>query len=259
MANSDRFEPKIMGFLCNWCSYAGADLAGVSRFQYPPNMRVIRVMCSGRVDPKLVLEAFVRGMDGVLVLGCHFGDCHYITGNYLTEKRVKMTTMLLSKAGLIPERLYLGWVSAAEGERFANIVKNFTEQIKGLGPLGEREELEPEGLGEELFAALQACQDERLRWLTGVELRLVKDGNAYKERVSQEEFDALMSKTVHETFIQKKISMLIDDHPLSVKETAARIGLSPRETLRHMVALERSGEVSLAGIVGNTPKYIKSA
>jgi len=128
------FEPKIVGFLCNWCSYAGADLAGVSRIQYPPNLRILRVMCSGRVDPVFILEAFRSGADGVLVAGCHPGDCHYLTGNYKAENRVLMLKRFLEQLGLESERLRLEWVSASEGERFAEIVKDMTEEVRKLGP-----------------------------------------------------------------------------------------------------------------------------
>lgn len=128
------FEPKILGFLCNWCTYAGADLAGVSRFQYPPNIRVIRVMCSARVDPVYVMKAILAGVDGVLIGGCHPGDCHYIDGNYYTRRRAVMLKKLLEILGLEPERIRLEWVSASEGIRFAEMVKDFTEAIKRLGP-----------------------------------------------------------------------------------------------------------------------------
>jgi len=128
------FEPKIVGFLCNWCSYAGADLAGVSRIQYPPTLRIVRVMCSGRVDPIFIIEAFRSGADGVLVAGCHPGDCHYLAGNYKVQRRVVMLKRLLEQFGLEPERLKLEWVSASEGDRFATVIKDMTEQIKKLGP-----------------------------------------------------------------------------------------------------------------------------
>jgi len=128
------FEPRIIGFLCNWCSYAGADLAGVSRIQYPPTLRIVRVMCSGRVDPAFIIEAFRSGADGVLVAGCHPGDCHYLTGNYKTQRRVAMLKRLLEQLGLEPERLRLEWVSASEGDRFATVIKDLTEEIKKLGP-----------------------------------------------------------------------------------------------------------------------------
>ena len=129
------FEPKIVGFLCNWCSYTGADLAGTSRLKYAPNVRPIRVMCSGRVDPTFVLKAFAEGADGVLVAGCHPGDCHYMTGNYKTMRRIPLLKKLLEQFGVEPERLRLEWVSASEGERFKEVVDEMTETIRKLGPL----------------------------------------------------------------------------------------------------------------------------
>jgi F420-non-reducing hydrogenase iron-sulfur subunit len=128
------FQPRIVVFACNWCSYAGADLAGVSRMQYPPTTRVIRVMCSGRVTPGFILEAFRLGADGVLVTGCHPGDCHYISGNENAVTTVEKTTRLLTLLGIEPERLRLEWISAAEGARFAHIMTEFTGQIGKLGP-----------------------------------------------------------------------------------------------------------------------------
>jgi len=129
------FEPKIVAFLCNWCAYAGADLAGVSRIQYPTNVRAIRVMCSGRVDPVFVLEAFKDGADGVLVAGCHLpSDCHYLTGNFKAERRVLLLKKVLEQFGIEPERLRLEWVSASEGDKFATVIKDMTEQIRKLGP-----------------------------------------------------------------------------------------------------------------------------
>jgi F420-non-reducing hydrogenase iron-sulfur subunit len=132
--NEDKFEPLIVGFCCNWCSYAGADLAGVSRFQYPPNIRIIRVMCSGRVSELLVLKAFTVGADGVLVAGCHPGDCHYMKGNLSARRRVVGVKPFLEVIGVKPERLRLAWISASEGTKFAETVRDFTQTIKELGP-----------------------------------------------------------------------------------------------------------------------------
>jgi len=130
-----QFKPRIIAFLCNWCAYAGADLAGVSRIQYPPTIRVVRVMCSGRVDPVFILEAFRSGADGVLVAGCHLpSDCHYLSGNYKAQRRFLMLKKVLEQFGLEPERLRLEWVSASEGDRFAMVIKDMNEQIKKLGP-----------------------------------------------------------------------------------------------------------------------------
>jgi len=128
------FKPRIIGFLCNWCSYAGADLAGVSRIQYPPTLRIVRVMCSGRVDPAFILEAFRSGADGVLIAGCHPGDCHYLSGNYKAQRRFSMLKRVLGQLGLEQERLRLDWVSASEGDRFATVIKDMTKEIKKLGP-----------------------------------------------------------------------------------------------------------------------------
>ena len=128
------YEPKLVGFLCNWCSYTGADLAGTSRIQYPPNIRVIRVMCSARVDPTFVLNALVRGADGVLICGCHPGDCHYSEGNYKAMRRYPLLKHLLESHGIENERVRLEWVSASEGQRFADIVSDMTERLRAIGP-----------------------------------------------------------------------------------------------------------------------------
>ncbi|MEK6569757.1 MAG: hydrogenase iron-sulfur subunit [Bacteroidota bacterium] len=129
------FEPRIIGFLCNWCSYTGADLAGVSRMKSLPNIRIIRTMCSGRVDPTFVLKAFELGADGVLLAGCHPGDCHYTEGNYKTMRRVVMLKEILKAFGIDERRLRLEWISASEGEKYARVTKEFTETIRSLGPL----------------------------------------------------------------------------------------------------------------------------
>ncbi len=131
---SKEFEPNILGFLCNWCSYAGADLAGTSRMKYPSNLKSIRVMCSGRVDPAFVLEAFRKGVDGVLIAGCHPGDCHYQSGNYKTNRRVKLLKKLLEDLGIEPARVRFEYVSASEGQKFASVVTEFVAEIKKLGP-----------------------------------------------------------------------------------------------------------------------------
>lgn len=127
------FEPQILAFCCNWCSYAGADLAGVSRFQYPPNIRIIRVMCSGRVEPTFVLKAFQNGIDGVLITGCHIGDCHYISGNEYTQVRMNHLANLLKKMGIEEERFRLHWISASEGKQFSELITSFTETIRQVG------------------------------------------------------------------------------------------------------------------------------
>jgi len=135
MENKNNWEPKIVAFLCNWCSYAGADLAGVSRSQYPSNIRVIRVPCSGRVNPFYIIKALQNGVDGVLVSGCHPGDCHYISGNLIARRKFALLKSFLEYIGIEPGRVQFSWVSAAEGGRFAQIIEKVTGEVKKLGPI----------------------------------------------------------------------------------------------------------------------------
>jgi F420-non-reducing hydrogenase iron-sulfur subunit len=130
----DDFEPRIIGFFCNWCTYAGADLAGTSRIQYPPNVRVIRLMCSGALDPVYVIKALLEGADGVLIGGCHPGDCHYQSGNYKARRRVAILQSILKQMGFEPERVWLRWISASEGRYFADTVTEMVAKLKELGP-----------------------------------------------------------------------------------------------------------------------------
>lgn len=128
-------EPRIIGIFCNWCTYMAADLAGISRYKYPPNLKIVRTMCSGRVDPQLVLHAFRYGADGVLIGGCHPGDCHYESGNYKALRRTLLLKQLLKQMGINPDRLQIEWISASEGEKLKNTIIKFTEFIRSLGPL----------------------------------------------------------------------------------------------------------------------------
>lgn len=128
------FEPRILAMTCNWCTYAGADLAGTSRMQYPTNVRIVRVMCSARINPVFILEALRSGVDGVLIGGCHPGDCHYISGNFKTQRRIALLKRLLDQLGVEPQRLRLEWISASEGEKFAKVIKEMVEGLKKVGP-----------------------------------------------------------------------------------------------------------------------------
>ena len=148
----DGFEPRIVAFFFNWCTYTAADLAGVSRMKYAPNVRIIRVMCSGRVDLQFVLKAFSQGADGVLIGGCHPGDCHYSTGNYKCLRRVRMLQRVLERFGLEKERFRLEWISGAEGDRVRTVVNEMVEAVRKLGPLdlpGRLKSLDAEELAEE--------------------------------------------------------------------------------------------------------------
>jgi NADH-quinone oxidoreductase subunit E len=250
------FEPKIVGFLCNWCSYAGADLAGVSRFQYPPNIRIIRVMCSGRIDPYLVLEAFAQGVDGVFIGGCHPGDCHYLEGNYQAQRKIKMTRQLVKTAGLAPERLRMEWVAASEGERFAILMREFPKQIQELGPSPLSGEKPDEKLLANINAAKDAALDFRLRAIVSKERKIVEQGNVYNETKSQEEWDEFMQDAIEVEFERKRLLDLITSKAMSVKELASEINLPTDRILDHVVFLRRRNQLALDSIEGFTPKYI---
>jgi F420-non-reducing hydrogenase iron-sulfur subunit len=139
----DRFEPRIVAFFCNWCTYLAADLAGTSRLKYAPNTRVVRVMCSGRVDPQFVLDAFRNGADGVLIGGCHPGDCHYQEGNYKALRRYHLLSRMLEDMGIERDRFRLEWISAAEGDRVKTVINDMVERVRALGPLTARPAFDP--------------------------------------------------------------------------------------------------------------------
>ena len=246
------FEPRVLGILCNWCSYAGADLAGVSRFQYPTNIRTLRVMCSTRVTPHVLLEIFKSGVDGVVVGGCHIGDCHYITGNYYTEKRMALAKSLMRTAGLEPERLSFYMVSASEGKRFAELVTGFVETIKELGPSRATTD---EKLGSRLNAAIETAKAYRLRLLNGKELGLVQTGNVYDKHIDAKRLDALLDKAVKEEFERNFILQLTKDKPLSVREMAKEMDAPADEVLEQVVVLRSKSLIALDSIVGQSPRY----
>ncbi len=248
------FEPKILGFLCNWCSYAGADLAGVSRIQYPPNIRVIRVMCSGRVDPEFVFQALITGIDGVIVMGCHPGDCHYLEGNYEAEKKFAMTQKFLSFIGF-DARVRLEWVSASEGARFAEVVTDFTNNIKKLGPSPASGDKPDQEVLEKLNAMKLGAESYRMRALVGRERALIEKENVYGEKVPKEKFDALFEKAIRDEYVRHRILLSLKRDPKSVKDIAIEIAIDPSEVLSHMLVLKGRSQVMMEKIVGNTPIY----
>jgi len=250
------FEPKILGFLCNWCSYAGADLAGVSRIQYPPNMRVIRVMCSGRVDPVFIFKALLTGIDGVFVLGCHPGDCHYLEGNYEAEKKFIMVQKFLKMVDF-DKRIRLDWVSASEGVRFGKVVTEFIESIREQGP----SPLSGENIDQELFNNLKAMENsvssDRIRALVGRQRKLTEVENEYGEKVPIDEFNAIFDDAIHDEFVRHRILLSLSTKVLSVKDLAAELKLDPSEILVNMLTLKSRGEIDYQSIDGNTPLYMR--
>ncbi len=249
------FEPKIIGFLCNWCSYAGADLAGVSRIQYPPNIRIIRVMCSGRIDPIIPLEVFAKGADGVLVLGCHPGDCHYSEGNLYEQKKMKMLKKLLALTCVGSDRLKLEWVSASEGQRFAQVVTEFTEQIRQLG----RSPVAGANPDLKVLLNLQAAKNValgfRLRVLVGKEREVTEKGSVYGNKIEQEDFDTLLDDAVEAEFLRCKINLLTQKSALPIRVLAQETGLSPPDVLKQIVSMRKRNMITVDHIEGVTPFY----
>jgi len=237
------FEPKILGFLCNWCCYAGADLAGVSRYQYPTNMRIIRVMCSGRVDPAFILRAFSKGMDGVFVGGCWLGECHYVTeGNYEALGVMHICKKLLKLIGVNPERLRLEWVSASQGIRFAEVITDFIKKLNELGPLGIGEGTDTNGLKVKLEAVqslipyIKLVERERLRVHFETE-------DEYDKFFNSEEVDKLFHELIVDKLAISEILLLLRERPLSTGEISEILDLSPSEVSRYLNSSAKEGLV----------------
>ena len=250
------FEPKILGFLCNWCSYAGADLAGVSRIQYPPNMRVIRVMCSGRVDPRFIIEALELGIDGVYVMGCHIGDCHYLEGNYEALTKFNMTKLFLNLINF-EERIRLDWVSASEGVRFGEVVAKFVNDIKELGPSPLSGDNPDTDLLGKIKAIKSAIGSSRLRALVGRERKLIEEGNVYGEKYPEDKFIQLMSQSILDEYNRHRILLALEEKSQSVKTLATELEIDSSEVLEHVLVLKGRGQVDFQEIVKNTPIFMR--
>jgi F420-non-reducing hydrogenase iron-sulfur subunit len=249
------FEQKILGFLCNWCSYAGADLAGVSRIQYPPNIRVIRVMCSGRVDPEFIFQGFISGIDGIIVMGCHPGDCHYLEGNYEAEMKFNMVKKFLSFVNF-DKRVRLEWVSASEGNRFAEMVTDFTNQIKNLGPSPVSGDNPDQDLMDKLNALQLAASSYRMRALVGRERAITEQENVYGEKVSRERFTEVFDNAIYDEYMRHWILLSLAKDPKSVKDLAIELKINPSEVLDHILVLKGRGQVAMDKILGITPIYV---
>ncbi len=244
MAEEEKFEPNIIAFTCNWCSYAGADLAGTSRIQYAPNMRLIRVMCSGRVEPTFMIEALQNGADGVCILGCHFGDCHYISGNYETKRRMDLMKDLFKDLGLDENRLMIEWVSASEGERFAQVVNDFTDKIRELGPL-------PEEYQQKLKLLKGAIEGSRLRIVLGSTKRAFEEGEIEEERYVQ-----AMHDIAKEEIERMKIMEAVDKNKsMTVPEISEATGIDKLRLWRHILSLTQKLVLETAGEKDNYMIY----
>jgi F420-non-reducing hydrogenase iron-sulfur subunit len=235
------FRPKMVGIICNWCCYGGADLCGVSRFQYPPFIRLVRVMCSGRVDFTHIFRAFSNGMDAVFVGGCHINDCHYVTeGNYDALAMVAMCKRLLAHIGVNPARLRLEWVSAGEGIRFANIMNEYGAQVQKLGPLGKGEGLEPKELKARLAAVTRIIPHMKLV-LSERMVPTKRTEQAYHAFFSGAEFERLFRTAVLDKLELSRILRLLAEGPRTTGELSRTLGLSASEVSRHVRTSAKRG------------------
>lgn len=250
---SDTFQPKILTFLCNWCSYAGADLAGVSRIQYPPSIRIVRTMCSGRVDPLFVIKALQDGFDGVFVGGCHIGDCHYQDGNVYTLRRMEMLARLLDISGIGGDRVHLRWVSAAEAQPFADFMTEVTKTIMNLGPFDIKKYKLP------LAALARSLVSPRLRWLVGIDRQLTERENVYREKTDPEQFKKILEEAVKSEYYNALIAEILAKGPVTVREISKKSGLPVYTVSLRLNELERRGFAELDGYNGTTPKFISTA
>jgi coenzyme F420-reducing hydrogenase delta subunit len=220
----------------------------------PTNFRIIRIMCSGRVDPELCVRLLREGLDGVLVLGCHPGDCHYIEGNYFAEIKMQWTKDLLDKTDFGSDRLMLDWVSASEDQIFASIVSGFQNKVKELGP-NPINEKGSQNLRDELDAALITLRDFRLRALMGKVRTIRDDGNVYGENIRRSELDALVADAVESEYVRNGILVVAKDKDWSVPDLAKRFDRDSEEIMRHVVRLRQRNVLGLAKIEGNDPYY----
>jgi len=242
MSAESKFEPKILGFVCNWCCYGGADLCGVSRFQYPPYIRLVRVMCSARVDLAHILFAFSTGQDAVFVGGCHLDDCHYITnGNYDALSVVTICKKLLGHIGVNPQRLRLEWVSAGEGIRFSSIMNELAKQVEELGPLGRSEGIDEQTLKSRLEAVtklipyIKLVQTERLSVPRNLRVSGEQE-QRYHDFFNSEGVNRIFEEAIFDKLAVTQIISLLRKGPLSTSEIAGRLHLSPSEVSKHLSA-----------------------
>lgn len=249
------FRPKIIGFVCNWSLPKGVNITSPSAMHAHPKMRIVQVMCVGRLDPTIVLETFAKGADGVLVIGCHPPDCHYIEGNLQAERKIMMLKKLISLTGLEPRRLRLEWAYASEIERFAEIIDDFRNQMTALGPSPLAGKKPDTNILLNIGTAKAAAEDFRLRVLVGRERELTEKKNVYGEEMSQEEFDALLREIVEAEFVRHRIHLLTKEKPMSVKEIAAIVNMKPAVVLRHIVNIRRKGMITLDHVEKTTPLY----
>ncbi len=246
------FEPKIVSFICDWCSLQSADFIGLTRIYFPRMVSFIRVSCSGRVNAEMISEAFLTGADGALVMGCRRGSCNYLTGNYQAERVVKAFQKVLEVISVDPRRVHLNLESDTE---IIRVYEQFLRTMKRLGPLWPKDEAERKGLEERLLLAREALLDPDLKWLVAREWTLVSRENAYGEVTSQEKFDETMNKRLEEQLLMARISHLLKGKACTVLDMCGELGEQPERVFATVVEMKRRGKLADAGIKGRDPVY----
>ena len=223
--------------------------------QYTTDIRIIRIMCTGRVDPTMVVSAFMEGADGIMAVGCHFGDCHYISGNYQAKVKIGLARRTLGYVGLNPERVAFNQCSSAEGDRFVSLVTAFQNTIQEIGPLGSAERFPLPDLKERLEIAGAALGSEKLRWVAGKFTVFENEGNKYGERFTEHEMWRTLDTLVIDEIATHGILKEMQKGAASVRELSKRLEIAPPEALKYVLALQRRGLVGVAGVDGATPSY----
>jgi len=248
------FEPKILAFLCNWAGYAAIDFAGTKHLQLPPILEV-RVMCTGRVDPHQLMESFLNGCDGVMLVGCRKGECRYENGNYHAEVRVYWVKKALHYIGINPDRLSCNWIGADDEQAFKNVAGEFYTKIKSLGRLAEAEGLEKGELESRLKALKEVFSGERIRWLIGRDLDMSGRADVFGNPVSKDSFEKEVMDVFRNEYERGRILIASGDAARSVVEIAKMTAINPGSVMREVVVLKRQGKLSLVGIVEGAPQY----
>lgn len=249
------FEPLIVAFLCNWCAYAGADLAGVSRYQYPTGVRIIRVMCSGRIDPSMVFRAFHKGADGVLVAGCHPADCHYISGNLHAKERMEQVSRIIEKSKIPPMRFKLAWVSASEGKIFAQLIQDFTEELRKLGPIS-KEVIGGVPTIDKVAAAENLFLEFPVRWLTAKAEMLAQEENVYGEKLDPDRLKNIADNFLETEHLKHLILQVVTNKPASLLSLSEKLGAPNKKVFDCLVKLRIEGLVDVVGFENDYPVFL---
>lgn len=247
-------EPRIFAFLCNWAGYAAHDLAGTKYIPLPP-ISEVRVMCTGRVDPLQLIEAFLNGFDGVMLVGCRKGECRYENGNYYAERRIYWLRKALQYVGVDPDRLCCDWIGADDEQAFKNATEQFSAKVSSLGKLGKANGIEKEKLDTRLKALKEVFAGERMRWLTGRDLEMSGRTDVFGNQVSASVFEKEVMDIFRNEYERSSILLASEDTARSVVEIAERTALSSQIVMSEIIVLKRMGKLNVEGIVEGVPKY----